>query len=111
MLTAEERYRQYRWGILAQACDEAPIGVWEPYWSANNVLRDLPVEERLEWAERAMLELLGKGLIYFYGQRMERWRSVATFVQRRCRRCHPRRYLEVHPAQRGRDLVRGDPTG
>ena len=68
MLTAEERYRQYRWGILAQACDEAPIGVWEPYWSANNVLRDLPVEERLEWAERAMLELLGKGLIYFYGQ-------------------------------------------
>jgi len=68
VLTAEERYRQYRWGILAQACDEAPIGVWEPYWWANNVLRDLPVEDRLEWAERAMLELLGEGLIYFYGQ-------------------------------------------
>lgn len=66
MLTAAERYRQYRWGILAQACDEAPIGIWEPYWWANNVLRDLSVEDRLEWAERAMLELLGDDLICFF---------------------------------------------
>jgi hypothetical protein len=70
MTAAEERYSQYRWSILAQACDEAPIGIWEPYWWANNVLRDLPVEDRLSWAERAMLELLSKDFICFY---RERW--------------------------------------
>lgn len=67
-LKAEERYQQYRWGILAQACDEAPIEIWEPYWWANNVLRDLPVKDRLAWAERAMRELLDEHLIHFYRQ-------------------------------------------
>ena len=65
----DERYRQYVWSILAQACDEAPMGIWEPYWWANNVLRDLPVEDRLSWAERAMLELLEEDFIGFYRKR------------------------------------------
>ena len=68
VLTTGQRYRQYLLGVLAQACDEAPIGIWEPYWWANNVLRDLPTEERLDWAARAMTELLKDDLIRFYHQ-------------------------------------------
>jgi hypothetical protein len=90
VLTAEERYRQYRLGILAQACDEAPIGIWEPYWRANNVLRDLSIEDRLKWAERAMLELMAEGLVQFYRSRGwpsgARWHrlssdTTAAFIQ------------------------------
>ena len=65
-LTARQRYDQYRLSILEQACYEAPLGIWEPYWWANTVLIDLAVEERIRWAERAMRELLEGGLVQFY---------------------------------------------
>ena len=67
-LSPEERYRQFYWGVLAQACDEAPLGVWEPYWWANNVLIDLPVDDRLAWSERVLLELLEAAHIRFFHQ-------------------------------------------
>jgi hypothetical protein len=67
-LSPEERYRQFYWGVLAQACDEAPLGIWEPYWWANNVLRDLRVDDRLAWSERVLIELLEAAHIRFFHQ-------------------------------------------
>ena len=51
-----------------EAGDEAPLGVWDPYWWANNVLSDLPVDDRLAWSERVLLELLQAAHIRFFHQ-------------------------------------------